>query len=78
MASPMPLPRVQFLLSPPHSEVTQRSLKMRSRCWPKSLSRKQREKEFPQQPRSVLLGLGLGELLIRDQAPGPGGPPGPS
>lgn len=72
MASPMALPRVQLLLSPPLcSEVTQRSLKMRSRCWQRSLSRKRREKGFPQQPRSVLVGLCLGELLMRDQAPPP-------
>lgn len=51
------------------SGVTQRSQKMRSRCWRRSLSRKQREKGFPQQPRSVLVGLGLGEALVRDQVP---------
>lgn len=70
MASP--LPRVQLLLSPPLcSEVTQRSLKMRSRCWQRNLSRKRKEKGFPQQPRSVLLGLGLGEPLVKDRAPPP-------
>lgn len=67
MASSLPLPRVQLLLSPPLcSEVTQRSLKMRNRCWQRNLSRKRKEKGFPQQPRSVLLGLGLGELLVKD------------
>lgn len=65
MVLPIFLPRVQFLLPLPLcSEVTQRRLKKKSKYWQRSLSRRQRVKGFPQQPRSVLVGLGLRELLL--------------
>lgn len=65
MVLPILLPRVQSLLPLPLcSEVTQRRLKKKSKYWQRSLSRRQRAKGFPQQPRSVLVGLGLRELLL--------------